>query len=64
MYSAGRWWFTTSVTTPQTPTEADTDFMGVPRDLPLWRKNLLAVVLIVAFLALAARFGLWTALAH
>lgn len=63
MYSPGGWWFTTCVTTPQT-THAETDFMGVPRDLPRWRKNLLAVVLVVTFLALAARFGLWTALAH
>lgn len=58
MYSFGSWWFTTCVTTPQPPAHADTDFMGVPSDLPLWRKNLLAVVLIVAFLILAARYGL------
>lgn len=38
--------------------------MGVRRDMPLWRKNLLAIVLVLAFLMLAARYGLWAILAR
>jgi len=41
---------------------AEKDFMGVPHDLPRWRKNLMAVVLNVAAIALMVRFGIWSAL--